>query len=100
MEGTAQMGSELFIILSLEVIRDDGFLPLTLKNQGVFYKEVAQGLVVAKITNLAAKDATKTSSSRTSNTSEGESTPPATRIWHLPTQVASVQAVSTRQGKE
>jgi len=99
-EGTAQLGGELFIIPSLEVIRDDGSLPLTLENQGVFYQEVAEGLVVAKITNLGAKDATKASSSLTGNTSAGESTPPATRIWHLPAHVASVQAASTKHGKE
>jgi hypothetical protein len=82
------------------VIREDCSLPLTLENQGVSYREVTELLIVAKITNLAAKDATKNSLASDSNTSERKSTPPATRIWHIPAQVASVQAASTRQGKE
>jgi hypothetical protein len=91
-EGTTQLGAELFIIPSLEVIRDDGSLPLTLENQGVSYREVAEGLIVAKITDLSAKETTKDSSPVNSNASGGGSTPPAARIWHIPTQVASVQA--------
>jgi hypothetical protein len=75
-EGTTQLGGELFIIPSLEVIREDGSLPLTLENQGISYREAAEGLIVAKITNLTAKDTAKNSLAADSNTSEGESTNP------------------------
>jgi hypothetical protein len=80
---------------SLEIIREDGTIPLTLKNQGTSYREVKVGLVLAKITRLPANQ-----SSGVEQTSDGGESPPAVRVWHIPAHVASVNTVGTKHGKE
>ena len=50
MEGTTQLDGKLYVVPSLEVIREDGSLPLTLENQSTLFGEVQEGLIVAKIT--------------------------------------------------
>jgi hypothetical protein len=71
-EGTTKLGGNLFVVPTLEVVRDDGSIPLTLENQGTSFREVEKGLVLAKITELPVKDATGVK-----QTSEGGESPPA-----------------------
>ncbi len=52
MKGITKLGDELHVIPSLEFVRDDGTLPLTIENQGTMYAEIEEGLSVAKITDL------------------------------------------------
>jgi hypothetical protein len=99
-EGTAKSSNELFVVPSLEVIREDGSLPLTLENQSTSFKEVKLGMVVAKITMLPERRAGMHLEEDVNQSSDGGESPPALRKWHIPTHVASVNAVGTRHGKE
>jgi hypothetical protein len=95
-EGTTQLGGDLFVVPSLEVIREDGSLALTLENQSTSFREVEEGMIVAKVTKLPVSGPPGEVNQASG---EGES-PPALSIWHIPTHVASVNAVGTRHGKE
>jgi len=100
---TIKLGDGLHVISSLEVVRDDGSLPLTIENQGTTYAEIEEGSIVAKITDLPEDDADRggqSTAQSTDSTSDGGETPPVVKIWHIPAQVASINAVGTRHGKE
>ena len=98
MEGVANLGDLLFVVPSLEVVAEDGSIPLTLENQGALFRELQKDLVVAKITDLPTKDAERLDDANQPS-GEGES-PSAWRIWQIPVQVASVNAVGARHGSE
>jgi hypothetical protein len=60
-------------------------------------------VVVAKISDLPEDEADRSGESTTESTdstSDGGETPPVMRIWHVPAQVASINAVGTRHRKE
>jgi len=94
-EGTTKLGGDLFVVPTLEVVREDGSIPLTLENQGTSFREVEEGLVLAKITEIPAAE-----SRGVKQASDGGETPPALRVWHIPTQVASANVVGNKHGKE
>ena len=94
-EGTTHLGDGLFVVPTLEIIREDGTIPLTIENQSTSFREIKGGLVLAKITRLPADQ-----SSGVEQTSDGGESPPAVRVWHIPAHVASVNTVGTRHGKE
>ena len=87
-EGSVQLGVELYVVPSLEIVRDDGSIPLTLENQGITYKEIKEGLVVAKITDLTTRQQDKTRLEDVNQALDGGKASPAVRIWHIPAHVA------------
>ncbi len=98
-EGTVNLGGELFVVPSLEVIRDDGSLPLTLENQSTDFREIPEGMIVAKVTGLTTEKEERPQED-VNRTSDGGETPPVLRIWQIPTQVANTNAIGTRHGME
>ena len=99
-EGTVKLSGELFVVPSLEVIREDGSLPLTLENQSTSFKEVKLGMVVAKITMLPERRVEDHLDENVNQSLDGGGNPPDLRIWHIPTHVANGNAVGGRHGKE
>jgi hypothetical protein len=58
---------------------------------------------VAKITDLPEDEADRggeSTAQSTDSTSDGGENPPVMRVWQVPTQVASINAINTRHGKE
>jgi len=96
-EGVTSLGDDLYVVSTLEQVREDGSIPLTLENQGVSYKEIKEGLIVAKLTDLPSSDEDSPIDSTT--TGSGEK-PPSTRIWQIACHTASANVGGARQGRQ
>jgi hypothetical protein len=79
-EGVTSLGDDLYVVSTLEQVREDGSIPLILENQGVSYKEIKEGLIVAKLTDLPMTDEDSPIDSTTTGSGER---PPSTRIWQI-----------------
>ena len=97
-EGVVTLGDHMYVMPSLEIVREDGSIPLTIENQGTNYREIKKGLIVAKITDLPNQE--EGCLDDADRTSDGGETPPTCKIWQIPTHVASVNAVGSRHGSE
>jgi hypothetical protein len=82
---TTKLGDSLHVIPSLEVVRDDSSLLLTIENQGTTYAEIDKGLVVAQITNLPGDDADRGGES-TAESTDSTSAPYPNRCRYLNTR--------------
>jgi hypothetical protein len=74
-EGVVQLGDELYVVPSLEIVRDNGSIPLTLENLGIMYKQIKEELVVAKITDLSTRQQEKTRLADVNQASDGGRSP-------------------------
>ena len=82
-EGVANLGNLFFIVPSLEIVTEDGSIPLTLENQGTLFRELQEVIWLRpKITNLSTQGEERLDDVK--QTSDGGGNPPAWQIWQLP----------------